>query len=245
MFDFNDQTIKLTYPGDKKHLDNLVDEIFKMEVYKPAVEGLDKEKSIVINVGGYIGDSAIYFTNYAKKVYTLEPSNVYDILLHNIKDNNLEDKIIPFNLAMANTNGKRLLYIVGNDNIGATMIPFTANKASFEVQSITLKKFLEDNKIDHVDLMEMDIEGMEYEVLEGEGFQSVADKIDRIIMEVHPFTIPGAASGVVWKIPYLLNKMGFETRLAHSSDSWRVLLNYANGSKKWVSMPIFIAERKR
>ena len=54
---------------------------------------------IVIDVGGYIGDTALYFvTRGAQKVLVYEPVKFfYELMLHNIKLNNINDKIESFN----------------------------------------------------------------------------------------------------------------------------------------------------
>jgi len=54
---------------------------------------------IVIDIGAYIGDTALYFIHRgARKVYVFEPvEKFYRYLLRNIARNNLEDRIIAFN----------------------------------------------------------------------------------------------------------------------------------------------------
>jgi len=60
-----------------------------------------KNKS-VLDIGAFIGDSAIYFIlKGAKKVYTIEPHpDAYNEMLENIKLNNMDEKIIPINIGI-------------------------------------------------------------------------------------------------------------------------------------------------
>jgi len=54
-----------------------------------------------------------------------------------------------------------------------------------KVQAITLEKLFEDEKIEHCDLLKMDIEGTEYEVLGSDSFANVSPKIDAVVGETH------------------------------------------------------------
>jgi FkbM family methyltransferase len=57
------------------------------------------DNSIVIDIGAYIGDTALYFIHRgAKRVYAFEPvEKLYIYLLRNVARNSLEDKVIAFN----------------------------------------------------------------------------------------------------------------------------------------------------
>ena len=63
----------------------------------------------ILEIGGHCGTSSIIYARFIKpdkKLYVFEPQkNMYNILLHNIKQNNLEDKIIPYNLGVFCYNG--------------------------------------------------------------------------------------------------------------------------------------------
>ena len=63
---------------------------------------------IIIDVGAYVGDSAIYFAlRGARRVIAVEPHpGAYTEMLDNIKLNNLESVIIPVNAGLASKPGK-------------------------------------------------------------------------------------------------------------------------------------------
>jgi FkbM family methyltransferase len=61
-------------------------------------------------------------------------------------------------------------------------------KESELVKAITLGDLFKQEKIDHVDLLKMDIEGSETEVLSSTSFKDVADKIDLLIVERHAWS---------------------------------------------------------
>jgi FkbM family methyltransferase len=58
-------------------------------------------KGNVLEIGGHCGTSSIIYASFLEegnKVYVYEPQkNLFNLLVKNIKDNNLEDKIIPTN----------------------------------------------------------------------------------------------------------------------------------------------------
>lgn len=215
-------------------------EVLTEECYKPLIEGL--KDAVIIDAGGYLGLASIYFCDYAKKIYVIEPSEAnYELLVKNIKDNGLEDKIIPFKLALAGTNGKRTFYDL-NRGPFLSVFEVTHGCQGFEVESITIEKFMEDNKIDYVDALKMDIEGSEFEVLESKEFRSVANKIGRIIIEAHP--IPSNNRQRIMEVPTTLQRMGFDVEEAeHASSNGYVEYN-SNGTSITSPMPLFLGIRK-
>ena len=64
----------------------------------------------ILEIGGHCGTSSIVysrFLNKDNKVFVYEPQkNMYKLLVKNIKQNNLEDKIIPFNSGVFCYSGK-------------------------------------------------------------------------------------------------------------------------------------------
>ena len=64
----------------------------------------------ILEIGGHCGTSSIVyasFLNNENKIYVFEPqANLYKLLVKNINQNNLQNKIIPFNFGMFCYNGK-------------------------------------------------------------------------------------------------------------------------------------------
>ena len=63
----------------------------------------------ILEIGGHCGTSSIVYSSYlndGNKVYVYEPQkNMYKLLVYNINQNNLQDKIIPFNMGVFCYNG--------------------------------------------------------------------------------------------------------------------------------------------
>jgi len=87
-----------------KHLYFTVFEVFDYGVY----DVLDVRDRVVVDVGAFVGDSAIYFAlRGAKKVIAIEPHpRAYAEMLENIRINNLGSVIVPVNAGLTGRSGK-------------------------------------------------------------------------------------------------------------------------------------------
>lgn len=125
-----------------------------------------KEKCI-IDVGGFIGDSALVFSPYTnKKIYSFEasPENFY-LMQKTIAMNDLKN-VIPVQLALgANVDEK--LYLSGAGSCTVIDSKKEQSKSSlFAINSTTLDDYVKKNNLD-VGLIKVDIEGYEQEFLKG------------------------------------------------------------------------------
>lgn len=164
-------------------------EIFKDGVYRPYLP-LDKEGTVCLDIGGNIGLTSIYFSRYFERVITLEPSKQhFDALTRNLASNNLTN-VTPIQKAIYIKNGT-LPFGGPKDNKtmkSLHMATWQDGKQDEMVEAITLEKLFEDEKIEHVDLMKIDVEGSETEILSSPSFRKVAPKIDCIVGETHQWS---------------------------------------------------------
>jgi len=230
------------YVGKETEFDDLMAEIFKMKPYETFLKGTDM---VIVDAGAYIGDTAYVFSPYAKKVYSIEPDErAFECLKRNIEIHKL-DKVIPINKALLGRTGEACLYATGNETTGACTIPFRPNAYGWKVEGISFDDLCDQYKIDHIDLLKVDVEGSEYELFRSEGFAKCADKIDTIVLEAHPFFIPPNKGGVIWEIPYLLRKFGFITKVLPQPLVYNVKMRFTDGSTRMVPMQIFVARREQ
>ena len=169
--------------------------VFLIEEYKK----LPVRDKIVIDIGGNVGDSAIYFAlKGAKKVisFELSPRN-YEIAKKNISQNKLDDKII-FNLQAASEKTGTLKI---NPNIYGNQAQFEHQENGISIPTISLdditKKFLTGSAI-----LKVDCEGCEYGVLNNtpnsvlkcfshiqieyhHGYKDLQDKLEKAGFVVH------------------------------------------------------------
>ncbi len=165
----NDIPIKLNFMNEYvdlgsvkfKHFYYPILEVFVHQEYSV----VDVNGRTVIDVGAYIGDSAIYFVlRGAKKVIAIEPHpEAYKEMLENIKLNNLEDKIIPMNAALGSKPG---IIKITNVNIVETVGTYhgTNDIGDLEVPMITLSQLIKNYGVEP-DVLKMDCEGCEYDVV--------------------------------------------------------------------------------
>jgi len=138
---------------------------------------------VVIDIGAHIGLFTLYASQFCNDgtIYSFEPiKENYELLLENVKSNNLE-QVRSFNLAVSNSNESIKLYI-NDDESGHSM--FSQSSQSIMVNSISLKRVFDDNHIEHCNFLKLDCEGTEYEIIKNLPFEYF-EKIDKIIIEYH------------------------------------------------------------
>lgn len=170
------------------YIPEILEEIYKHKVYDPYIKG--KHDLTIVDLGANIGLWTHYAYPSAKVIYSFEPAKEHFECLVTMLVGNDMNRCGPINKAISNENGKTLFY----HNANTTM--YSLNKAvdggeefpPEEVGTITLDKFFEEYKLEHVDVMKVDIEGAEASLFAGEGFEKVKDKIDCIIGEFHQWT---------------------------------------------------------
>jgi FkbM family methyltransferase len=129
-----------------------------------------KEGDTVLNIGANIGIYSLMMSKYvgsSGKVYAFEPStDNITLLKKTIQANNLSDVIIPIKKAISNKNGRIKLFL-SEFNLGNHHIFDTTGKRSYEeVAATTLDNFFNKNP-EKISFILMDIEGSEFNALEG------------------------------------------------------------------------------
>ena len=167
----NFKDYKKKYAGDR-----FFQEVFLDEDYKSA-----KEYLTVVDIGALAGEFSFYMYEGAKVIYAIEPfSESYKELEENIKGFGF-DKVKPFRLALSDYNGEG--YMVSGGRGGNVLLKESGTSKTEKVRVKTLATFMKDEKINHIDILKIDIENGEKNVFESEDFEEVADKIDFIIGE--------------------------------------------------------------
>lgn len=132
-----------------------------------------KESDVVVDAGGFVGDTAVYFAQRcgrSGKVYSFEPiPRIVEIARQNIALNGLEDVVEVVPAALSDTCGKfEFMDLASGSRVTDTNQPQSPGSVPVvEVASLTLDAFLERNNIPRVDFIKSDLEGWDMAFLRG------------------------------------------------------------------------------
>ncbi len=156
--------------------------VWLIEEYKKSGFQIN-QNDVVIDIGAHIGLFTLYASQFCTKgsIFSFEPmKDNYELLLENIKLNNLE-QVKFFNLAVSNSNDPIKLFI-NDDESGHSM--FSQSSQNLTVNSISLKRIFDENQIEYCNFLKLDCEGAEYEIIKNLPL-SYFEKIDKMIIEYH------------------------------------------------------------
>jgi FkbM family methyltransferase len=160
-------------------------EIFWDRIYNLPESYFD-QFNLIVDLGSHTGLSAIFFLSKSKsaKVICVEPeTRNYELLLVNLEREILEGRIIPVQAAVSDSEG----------HVSINLAPLKYNNSIYKaardgdsVDSVSLNGLLSKLRIDHIDLLKIDIEGSEKLLFAAET-QWLA-KVDHVIIEIHSET---------------------------------------------------------
>lgn len=192
----------------------IVKEIWIDRIYTPSSAFAIRDGWVVVDLGGHKGIFSVFAATAATdvKVFTFEPSpENFKLLSHNIELNRLSN-IKAFNIAVSGKSGEAVLHLFpdnGQNSLLQRSNPRLQPIRDVRVETWSLGRVLE-KVAAPVDLLKMDIEGMEYEAL----FSCPAEqlqRVKRIALEYHEDVVRTS-----YRVPELvefLNRTGFATRL--------------------------------
>lgn len=181
VIDFSNDAMIINSNGKKLtffHYGTLDVEIFTHNIYSK----LPVKDKVVIDVGGNIGDSALFFAAMgAKEIVMLEPQpKFFEYASKNISYNNMSEKIQIINSALGGSSGT--LKINYEQSGQKFQIPLDDNDG-VSIQVITLDEIL--SKYNENDLiLKMDCEGCEYDVI-CLSSDKIIKKFEAILIEFH------------------------------------------------------------
>lgn len=178
-------------------------EIDELEYIK---QHIIKPDMIYVDVGANIGNHSIFFskTCSAHKVYCFEPiPSTCNILKKNLDLNTCNNTEV-YNIALAATEDYCSIKRTDPNNIGGTQLK--ADKSG----SIPAKK-LDDYPLSEINIIKIDVEGMEYEVLIG-AENSIRKNKPVILIEIWPENYSRTNS--------LLEKYGYSLRNAFPNNNY-------------------------
>jgi len=150
---------------------------------------IDKEDPVIVDLGAHIGLSVLYFKMlYPKsRIIAFEPVREnFEILQKNVEENMLEDVEI-YQMAAAPKSGKFVMNMSIDESAwlsGSGIMPRgwkgVQKTKEVVVEGVDIKEILKEK----IDILKIDIEGMEYEVIRNMG--STIKMVTNMMIEVHP-----------------------------------------------------------
>lgn len=167
------------------HIPEILDEIYSKGIYHLFLVG-SREK-IIVDIGANIGLFSYYAKDYAKMVYAVEPAKDHqEILQKMIEFNKIKNITVCPNAISNKTERVKFFH---NMNTTAHSMSLNSNPNDYEeVQALSFNDFMENNKIDHVDLLKLDPEGEEGKIVTSGGFAKWAPRVKVIVGEWHQWS---------------------------------------------------------
>ncbi|MDG1227221.1 MAG: FkbM family methyltransferase [Polaribacter sp.] len=144
------------------------------------------QSSIVFDLGGYKGNFAQeIYKRYLCKIFIFEPVKSFYKIIDNKFKNIPKVTAYPFGLA----NNDKELFISNSEDASSVFID---SDGSEKIKLKSILTFINDNKITHVDLIKINIEGGEYEVLESLLSSGMIPIFKNLQIQFHDFIIDNA-----------------------------------------------------
>jgi len=163
------------------------------ETYLDKLYDGDYHGNFVIDVGGYIGETALFFAQRgARRVFCVEPApDNLRLLEQNISQSSFKDKIVIIRAAILDKDGIVEFYIDNQihhsyhvADYHEFMKNYTREPSKYNVQAMSFQSLLEYTGLEEVDVVKLDCEGSEYDILLGTP-DSVLKRVRKYIIEYH------------------------------------------------------------
>lgn len=199
---------------------------FSNDIFYPAIPDiLIRPAMNIFDIGAHIGTFSLLsckkFANV--RVFAFEPNREsFELLQKNIQDNEIKN-IQAINMAVTEKKGKTELYL-DNENWGHS----TSYRVGSEVQqieSVTLSDFLNEQKIEHCDLIKFNCEGAEFNILYSMKSSSL-NKIGMMLILYHEDLASGPEDTLT-ELYRFLKGNGFYCRVVNKSETrgWLIAKN--------------------
>ena len=172
----------------------IANELFLEHQYRFCDEAIKKAKHCIIDVGGHLGFFSILASilNSDIPIYTFEPHiGNFELLKTNFKNNRIKN-VYPKQLAVTDSVGQMDLQISKEDLSHSVIKTLEPTGETQKVQTTTLERIFEKNRIKKCDLLKLDCEGSEFKIIYSTP-QALFNKIDHIFLEYHDW-IEGESS---------------------------------------------------
>jgi FkbM family methyltransferase len=166
-----------------------------LEVYRDQSYRHIKASGTVVDVGAFIGDTAIYFASQgAKRVVAFEPvRQLYQYAIDNVKLNHLDNTVEVHNCGAGTKKGEAKFFYNPNHPGSSSLHDRGAPRAcahyrGFEsvIQNVVVASLADVIRdIGNVELLKLDCEGAEYQLLPHLHETGIISRVQNVILEIH------------------------------------------------------------
>lgn len=159
-----DDNDTITFEGITYLKNNMIFVLFEQFFEDGSFTFNNLENEVIIDIGGNIGDTALYFAKQGCEVYAYEPiPDIYEVAIKNIKLNpSLKDKIHFFNYAVSDKNEDIEIYYSG---VGSSR--YKKSNKKYTIKTVTLNQII--NRLNDKNLtptlLKIDCEGSEFDII--------------------------------------------------------------------------------
>lgn len=149
---------------------------FKVNMFDPLIfsetflcdihfSGFNLYEKTVVQAGGFIGDTALYYASKKANVYSFEPDvNSYSLAIENIKLNpEFSKHIVMKNYAIGED--KDILFPINPGGSGGSSAYNIENQKTVKVRSVSISTILDEFQIENPFLLDLDIKGKELDIV--------------------------------------------------------------------------------
>jgi FkbM family methyltransferase len=168
--------LSIVGPDDDIGLASVIYEVFVREDYKV---DLGRPPACILDVGANYGLASLYFaaTYPTAIIHALEPgARNFEVLSRNTRS---FPNVRPHRVGLFSRTGKATLYEHGSGILSSLVVRGSRTE---EVDLMTLDDFLAAQRIEHVDVMKLDVEGAEEEIITA---TRSLERVDAIVGELH------------------------------------------------------------
>lgn len=204
-FKFLGHEINLTLRNDGDFY--VANELFLDHQYRFCDETIRKAKDCIIDVGGHLGFFSIManLINANVPIYTFEPHiGNYELLKENLKNNRIKN-VYPKNLAVSDSVGEMELQLSKEDLNHSLIKAIEPTGIIQKIQTTTLERIFQKNRIEKCDLLKLDCEGGEFKIIYSAN-EALFKKISSIFLEYHDWCGEGTGAD----LKNYLTKMGYK-----------------------------------
>lgn len=202
----------------------------------PVLRGMNRNLRTVFDIGANVGDVSSLMLYYFPQatVYSFEPcTSTYAALTANIGKTGYADRSRTFKLGFFDEEKQGDLHITSfhgaNSMLGLSdefrrMNPHITEVESERIDLVRLDDFVREQGIEHIDLVKIDVEGVEQQILKG-GPETFRTKVDSVIMEIS-FVRNARGNGEYIRLFQIMHDYGFAPAQIYD-------LSHSEGQRDW------------